>query len=266
MLNKPFILVTNDDGINAPGITKLYKSMQEIGDVAVVAPDREMSAAGHAITLSDPLRVTEVRLDDNVTGYAVNGTPADCVKIAVKAVLDRTPDIVVSGINLGSNTGINVIYSGTVSAATEGVILGIPSVAFSLATYQDADFNPAGQITQQVVREVLEHGLPDNTLLNVNIPPIPAGEIKGIVVAKQGKGFYDEKFDKRTDPRNRVYYWMSGERRAMEEDDDSDERMVREGYVSVTPVYYDLTHYEYLTRLKNWSLFDDGNFDVRKVS
>ena len=258
----PFILVTNDDGINAPGIAQLYKSMQEIGRVVVVAPDREMSAAGHAITLSDPLRVSEVELENGAEGYAVNGTPADCVKIAVRAVLDETPDVVVSGINLGSNTGINVIYSGTVSAATEGIILGIPSVALSLATYHDADFAPAGEISKQVVQEVLINGLPENTLLNVNIPPLPAEEIRGIVVTKQGKAFYDEKFDKRVDPRNRTYFWMSGERISMEEDKDSDERMVQEGFVSVTPVYYDLTHYEYMQNLKTWSLFNENQKDV----
>jgi len=262
----PFILLTNDDGINAPGITALYKALDQIADVAIVAPDREMSAAGHAITLSDPLRVTDVELEGGITGYAVNGTPADCVKIAARAVLSRKPDLVASGINLGSNTGINVIYSGTVSAATEGIILGIPSVALSLATYHDPDFAPAGEVAKMVVTAVLENGLPENTLLNVNIPPLPADQLKGIVVTKQGKAFYNEKFDKRVDPRNRTYYWMSGERKSMEEDEDSDERMVQEGYVSVTPVYYDLTHYNFLDNLKSWPLFNGEKFDVRERS
>ncbi|MBS1272616.1 MAG: 5'-nucleotidase SurE [Candidatus Marinimicrobia bacterium] len=263
---KPFILVTNDDGINAPGIAALYKALSQIADIAIVAPDREMSAAGHAITLSDPLRVTEVELEDGITGCAVNGTPADCVKIAARAVLKRPPDLVASGINLGSNTGINVIYSGTVSAATEGIILGIPSVAFSLATYHDPDFGPAAEVAKKVVTKVLENGLPENTLLNVNVPPIQSDEIKGIVVTKQGKAFYDEKFDKRVDPRNRTYYWMSGERKSMKEDEDSDERMVQEGYVSVTPVYYDLTHYEFLNNLRKWPLFNGEKPDLRESS
>lgn len=257
--NRPLILVTNDDGINAPGIEMLYSAMQEIGDVAVVAPDREMSAAGHAITLSDPLRVSTIRLKNGVKGHAVNGTPADCVKIAVKAILDRTPDLVVSGINQGSNTGINVIYSGTVSAATEGIILGIPSIAFSLASYDYNDFAPAGSFADRIVREVLHHGVPDNTLLNVNIPALPEEEIRGIFVTKQGKAFYDERFDKRIDPRNRTYYWMTGERKTMEEDEGSDERAVQEGYVSVTPVQYDLTHYQFLNHLKEWELFANSN-------
>lgn len=257
--NRPLILVTNDDGINAPGIEKLYTTMQEIGDVAVVAPDREMSAAGHAITLSDPLRVSKVQLKNGITGHAVNGTPADCVKIAVKAILDRIPDLVVSGINQGSNTGINVIYSGTVSAATEGIILGIPSIAFSLASYEYKNFNPAGRIAHRLVCKILEEGVPDNTLLNVNIPAVPGEEIKGIYVTKQGKAFYDERFDKRIDPRNRTYYWMTGERKTMEEDEGSDERAVQEGYVSVTPVQYDLTHYQFMSRLKEWDVFANSN-------
>jgi len=259
MPEKPFILVTNDDGINAPGLRMLFRSMQEIGDVAVVAPDREMSAAGHAITLSDPLRVYKTKLSDEFFGYAVNGTPADCVKIGVKAILPRPPDLVVSGINLGSNTGINVIYSGTVSAATEGVILNIPSIAFSLATYENPDFTPAGIVAQKLAQQVLENGLPVNTLLNVNIPPLPLSALKGIRVTKQGKAFYDEKFDKRIDPRNRTYYWMSGERITMEEDPGSDERLIQEGYVSVTPVQYDLTHYQFMETLATWEVFGDNS-------
>ncbi len=264
--NRPYILVTNDDGINAPGIAMLYQSMQDIGEVVVVAPDSEMSAAGHSITLSDPLRVFEVDLDNDIQGYAVNGTPAECVKIAIKALLDRLPDIVVSGINLGSNTGINVIYSGTVSAATEGVILGVPGIAFSLATYDAKDFAPAGEIAQQVTTAVIENGLPANTLLNVNIPPLPKEELRGITVTKQGKAFYEEKFDKRIDPRSRTYYWMSGERMTQDEEENSDEKLVQDGYVSVTPVQYDLTHYQFLDTLRKWSLFENNELNLKKVS
>jgi len=263
---RPNILVTNDDGINAPGIEMLYRSMKKIGDVTVVAPDREMSAAGHAITLADPLRVTRVQLEEGVTGHAVDGTPADCVKIAIKALMDRVPDVVVSGINQGSNTGINVIYSGTVSAATEGIILGVPSIAFSLATYERFDFTPSGDIARTVVEEVLENGIPDNTLLNVNIPPLPEKDIEGIRVTKQGKAFYNERFDKRTDPRNRTYYWMTGERMTIEEEEDSDERMVQAGYVSVTPIQYDLTHYKFLRRLREWNIFSNSHIKVKEIS
>ncbi len=263
--NRPLILVTNDDGINAPGLEMLYTTMGRVGAVVVVAPDREMSAAGHAITLSDPLRVSTVQMENGVQGHAVNGTPADCVKIAVKAILDRTPDMVVSGINQGSNTGINVIYSGTVSAATEGIILGIPSIAFSLASYEAGDFRAAGKFAERIAREVLEHGVPDNTLLNVNIPALPEEEIRGICVTKQGKAFFDERFDKRIDPRNRTYYWMTGERKTMEEDEGSDERAVQEGYVSVTPVQYDLTHYQFLSKLKGWDVFANSNSKAKKA-
>ncbi|HKJ66471.1 MAG TPA: 5'/3'-nucleotidase SurE [bacterium] len=263
MSDRPFILVTNDDGINAPGIQALYQSMREIGEVAVVAPDREMSAAGHAITLSHPLRATEVELKGDLTGYAVNGTPADCVKIAVKAILNRMPDLVVSGINLGNNTGINVIYSGTVSAATEGVILGIPGIAFSLATYEKPDFRAAGRIAGYLSREVLEKGLPENTLLNVNIPAGTMEDIQGCRVTKQGKGLFNERFDKRVDPRQRTYYWMTGERGTIEEEEGADERVVREGFVSVTPIHYDLTHYAFLELLKQWPVFSNGRFDIK---
>lgn len=264
MSNKPFILVTNDDGINAPGIEALYKSMLEIGDVAVVAPDSEKSAAGHAITLSDPLRVMEVPLEENLVGYAVNGTPADCVKIGVKAILDKKPDVIVSGINLGSNTGINVIYSGTVSAATEGTILGVPSIAISLATYHDPDFRAAGKAATLLTREVLEHGLPDNTILNVNVPNLPPDKIQGMRVTKQGKAFYDEKFDRRIDPRNRTYYWMSGERMTVNEEEGSDELLVQQGYISVTPAQYDLTHYQFLDSLRSWSVFSNGQMQLKE--
>jgi len=266
MKRKPFILITNDDGITAPGLAVLYQSMMRLGEVAVVAPDREMSAAGHAITLSKPLRANEVKLEGGVVGHAVNGTPADCVKIAVKALLDREPDLVVSGINLGSNTGINVIYSGTVSAATEGVILGIPSIAFSLATWEQPDFRASGKIATLLAREILQQSLPANTLLNVNIPPLPMEEIKGIRVTKQGKAIFDEQFDKRLDPRSRPYYWMTGTRLPEEEEDGSDDRMVQEGYVSVTPIQYDLTHYNFLESLRKWPIFSNGKIELRKVS
>lgn len=265
MSNKPFILVTNDDGINSPGIEVLYKSMLEIGEVAVVAPDSEKSAAGHAITLSDPLRVMEVPLEGGLVGHAVNGTPADCVKIAVKAVLNRQPDLVISGINLGSNTGINVIYSGTVSAATEGTILGIPSVAISLATYHEPDFRAAGRVAKMMALEVIEHGMPANTILNVNVPNLAPEEIKGIRVTKQGKAFYDEKFDRRIDPRNRTYYWMSGERATTEEEEGSDELMVQQGYISVTPAQYDLTHYQFINTLKSWPVFSNGQAGLKEA-
>ena len=187
-MSLPSILVTNDDGIHAPGIQALVQSLKSIGTVTVVAPITEKSAVGHAITVSDPLRVTEVDHDGVFFGFAVNGTPADCVKIAVKCLLDRPPDLVISGINQGSNTATNVIYSGTVSAAAEGAIMGIPSMAVSLTSFTSKDFSYAGKVTCQIATEVLKKGLPPRTCLNINVPALPENEILDVLPARQGKG------------------------------------------------------------------------------
>ncbi len=252
MPERPRILLTNDDGINAPGLAALCARMKEIGDVVVVAPDSERSAVGHAITLADPLRVWHVEKDGGFFGYAVNGTPADCVKIAYWALLDYKPDLLVSGINLGSNTGINVIYSGTVSAATEGTILKIPSVAISLTTYTNPDFTYAAKFAQKLGLMVLERGLPNGTFLNVNVPPVREEAIRGVVVTRQGRAVYRERFDKRVDPQNRVYYWLTGKKVEVEEDEGVDDRAILNHKVSITPIHYDLTNYGYLEELKRW--------------
>ncbi len=199
------ILVTNDDGIFAPGIKSLWKAMTEIGNVTVVAPENEMSAVGHAITLSDPLRVDKIGRSDGFSGYAVGGTPADCVKIGVQSILNEPPDVIVSGINLGENTGTSIIYSGTVSAATEGTMLNIPSVAVSLCTNSNPDFSGAMNAAKIVVQKVLENGLPKKTLLNVNVPAIDSQEIKGIRVTEQGNVTYRDTFERREDPRGKIY-------------------------------------------------------------
>ncbi|MCK5077522.1 MAG: 5'/3'-nucleotidase SurE, partial [Calditrichia bacterium] len=212
------------------------------------------SAVGHAITISDPLRVTEVERDGKFFGYAVNGTPADCVKLAVKAILKEKPHIVVSGINPGPNTGINAIYSGTVSAATEGTFMGIPSFAVSLTSFQITDFSYAQKVAAMIAKKVLQHGLPRGTVLNINIPPLPESEIKGILVTKQGKGKFDEFFDKRIDPYQRVYYWLSGKKMILDTDHDVDDVAVNNKYVAVTPLHYDLTDYKTLEKLKTWKL------------
>ncbi|MFQ5823142.1 MAG: 5'/3'-nucleotidase SurE [bacterium] len=248
------ILLTNDDGINAPGLAALYQQMKEIGEVIVVAPESEKSAVGHAITLSDPLRVWNFEKNGEIFGYAVNGTPADCVKIAYGALLQQKPDLVISGINLGTNTGINVIYSGTVSAATEGTILGVPSFAISLTTYKNPDFTYAAKFARNLSQVILEKGLPKGTFLNVNIPPIKEAEIKGIVITRQGRANYKEKFDKRVDPQNRVYYWLTGTKVQLEEDSDVDDRAILENKVSITPFHYDLTNYDFIDELKTWGI------------
>lgn len=254
MKDKPLILVTNDDGIYAPGIYALYQAMKQIGEAHVVAPDSERSAVGHAITISDPLRVWEYERNGSFFGYAVNGTPADCVKLGVKAILNREPDLVVSGINRGANTAINVIYSGTVSAATEGTIMGIPSIAFSVTTFKKTDFSFAAEFAQKLARIVLERGLPEGTLLNVNIPPLPAEEIKGVKITRQGKGRYEEYFEKRVDPMNRNYYWLSGKKLLLDSDLEVDDVAVMHNYIAITPIHFDLTDYRAMDELKKWKI------------
>src|SRR5207302_6438027 len=207
---KPLILLTNDDGIYAAGILAAWQELRKIGDVEVVAPDAERSAVGHAITLLLPLRAKEVVRRNVRFGYAVNGMPADCVKIAVKAILPRPPDLVVSGINLGSNTGTNVIYSGTVSAATEARILGIPSIAVSLATFTHPDFTYAARFTRKLALAVIGKGLPPKTLLNVNIPTLAEDKIKGVALTRQRAPPVEARAATRTDPRKRTDHWLHG--------------------------------------------------------
>jgi 5'-nucleotidase len=255
-MSKPLILVTNDDGIYFPGIHHLKKAVEDIGDVWVVAPDTEKSAVGHAITISNPLRVSEVAWNDSFFGYAVNGTPADCVKLAISTILPRPPDIVVSGINSGENTATNVLYSGTVSAATEGVIMGVPSVAFSIASFRYRQYGVSQKIIRQLVRDVLENGLPGGTLLNVNIPPLPADEIKGVRLARHGKGRFQEKFEKREDPSGRAYYWLSGKRMSYDTADDMDDVLVKNGFVAVSPIRFDLTDMAFMKALDKWKIED----------
>lgn len=253
-LSKPYILVTNDDGIFAPGLYALYESLSAIADVTVVAPDSERSAVGHAITITDPLRVTPFEKFGKFFGYAVNGTPADCVKIAYFALLERKPDLVASGINYGSNTGINIIYSGTVSAATEGTILGIPSFAISLTTFKDADFTFAAKFAANLAPLVLANPLPKGTFLNVNVPNVPEPEIRGVAITRMGMAIYDDKYDKRTDPRNRDYYWLTGSKRDNDESEDTDDGAIQKNMVSITPIHYDLTNHRILEELKSWEI------------
>ncbi len=248
------ILITNDDGIYAPGIFHLKQALQSLGTVVVVAPLVEKSAVGHAITLSDPLRIMEVEREGAFFGYAVNGTPADCVKLGSRCLLERKPDLVLSGINQGPNTATNIIYSGTVSAAAEGAIMGIPSIAVSIASFTRQEFTYACKFTRQLAGLVLQNGLPQGTLLNVNVPALPEEEIKGIVVTRQGKGRYEEAFDKRIDPNNRVYYWLTGKRMILDHGDDIDDPVVMQNKVSVTPIHYDLTDYSFLEELQQWQL------------
>jgi 5'-nucleotidase len=221
--------------------------------VVVVAPETEQSAVGHAITLTDPLRVKSINRNGAFFGYAVKGTPADCVKLAINELMNPPPDLVVSGINLGANVGINVIYSGTVSAATEGTILGVPAIAVSINTFSDPDFRPAARFARLLVRQVKEHGLPPHTSLNVNVPAISESKIRGVRVSRQGITRFVEKFDRRIDPRENVYYWQCGSTPPLEEDGDTDASALANDCISITPIQHDLTNYDFLESLRSWS-------------
>jgi len=250
------ILVCNDDGIDAPGIYALAVELRKIADVIVVAPDKQQSAIGHAITMNYPLRAIPFRKNNEFFGYAVEGTPADAVKLGVRFLLKEKPHMLISGINHGSNTSINIIYSGTVSAATEGTILGIPSIAVSLTTYEEADFSYAAKVAARLALVVAEKGLPDRTLLNVNVPALPEDKIRGILVTKQGRSTWDDTFDVRRDPANREYFWLTGRMNVIDTDPETDQIAIRNGYISVTPVHYDLTDRRMLEEMKGWGLGD----------
>ncbi len=258
---KPLILVTNDDGITAPGIRHLIKLMKEIGEVVVVAPDSPQSGMGHAITVEGHLYCDPVKLRTNETHkeFSCSGTPADCVKIACQEVLKRQPDICVSGINHGSNSAINVIYSGTMSAAVEAGTTGIPAVGFSLLDYSwEADFEPISKYIKTIVRNILEHGLPKGVVLNVNLPKLPEAEIKGIKICRQSKAHWEEQFVKQTNPRGRAYYWPVGEFVNEENGSgkDTDEWALEHGYVSVVPVQFDLTAHTAIANIKSWEIHE----------
>lgn len=250
------ILLTNDDGIGAPGIQALWKALAEVGEVTVVAPTSERSAMSHAITVHHPIRVDKYCIDHpHICGWRIDGTPTDCVKIAVEALLDDTPDIIVSGINHGPNLGTDVLYSGTVSAAIEGSMYGLPAVAISLNSWKSHDFSAAAAFAPRIVAAVLENGtLPPQTLLNVNVPAIPAEEIQGVKITKLGVVQYANIFERRFDPRGRTYYWMGGNTVDSDNSPDSDVTAVKEGFISVTPIHFDLTNYPLIHTLKNWRL------------
>lgn len=238
----PTILVTNDDGVSAPGLRALVQAMTEIGNVVVVAPDKPQSGMGHAITIGDPLRIEKVHLFGQIEAYQCSGTPVDCVKLAKDKILHRNPDLCVSGINHGSNSSINVIYSGTMSAAVEACIESIPAIGFSLLDYSfEADFSAAAHYAKTISRLLLKNTLPPGTLLNVNFPKLPLDEIKGIKVCRQAIAKWQEDYDERVDPRGHKYYWLTGKFVSNDKGEDSDEWALNQGYVSVVPVQYDLT-------------------------
>lgn len=254
-MNRPLILVTNDDSFSAPGIRFLIEVVKKLGDVVVVAPDKPQSGMGHAITVSTPLRLQKIKSEKNYKEYFCNGTPVDCVKLAVDKVLHRKPDLLVSGINHGSNASVNIIYSGTMSAVIEGAMGHIPSIGFSLNDYAyNADFSHTAAYIETICKQVLEQGLPDNICLNVNFPIKSKNKIKGIKICRQANAFWKEEFSERKDPHGRDYYWMMGIFENLDKGRDTDEWALANNYVSMVPVHYDLTAHQAIDKLKKWKL------------
>lgn len=257
------ILISNDDGIFAPGIKALAETLALEHEIYVAAPDRERSANGHALTLHKPLRAEKLDIFKGVkASWEVNGTPSDCIKIAVGAILDEAPDMVVSGINRGQNMGTDVIYSGTVSAAMEGNILGIPSVAVSLASFNDLHYQTAADAVLKFLNNFKTQKLPAKTLLNINVPPVSYDKLKGVQITRLGVHRYTDLFEKRTDLRGRTYYWLAGEPLEFDDEEGTDTHAVKSGYVSITPIQYDLTNHGFVERLKTWNTDILGKVEV----
>ena len=251
---EPIILVTNDDGVAAPGIQNLVEAVRDLGKVVVVAPDKPQSGMGHAITIGSPLRLQPINLFEGIEAYQCSGTPVDCVKLAVDKVLHQKPDICLSGINHGANHSINVIYSGTMSAAVEAAIESIPSIGFSLLDYSiEADFTAARIYARQLTELVLKKKMDKHLVLNVNIPALPADQLRGIRICRQAYAKYQEDFMERQDPHGRRYYWLTGELRNFDKGKDTDVWALENNYVSVVPVQFDLTNYVLKAKLeKSW--------------
>lgn len=256
------LLISNDDGILSLGVRSLANGLAAAGhDITVVCPDRERSATGHSLTLHDPIRAEIVasHFDPSIKAWACSGTPSDCVKLALGALLDSPPDLVLSGINHGSNVGTDILYSGTVSAAMEGIIEGIGAIAFSVASFAATDFQPAVKFAQNLLDQIAVQPLPEVMLLNVNIPPVPQSEIVGVTLARQGIRRYTDLFQKRVDPRGKTYYWLSGEvLQEVDEDPDNplptDVRAIQQNYITITPLQYQLTCSVGLESLASWKL------------
>ncbi|MCF6213912.1 MAG: 5'/3'-nucleotidase SurE [Flavobacteriaceae bacterium] len=257
MKKRPLILVTNDDGITAPGIRTLIDAMNDLGDVVVVAPDSPQSGMGHAITLDSTLHCNPINTDDDgpQIEYKCSGTPADCVKLAVNEILNKKPDLCVSGINHGSNASINVIYSGTMSAAVEAGIEGVPAIGFSLLDYTwKANFIGLKAYIKKIAQNVLDNGLPDGIVLNVNFPKTKEGVFKGIKICRQARANWKEEFDKRINPQGKEYYWLTGTFVNLDHGEDTDMWALSNNYISIVPVQFDLTAHHFIQNLNSWSL------------
>lgn len=239
------ILVTNDDGLSAPGLHMLVKTLAEMAEIYVVAPDRERSGTGHGITVFEPIMIRRVNdITEAQCAWIVCGTPVDCVKLGIEALLPHRPDLVVSGINKGANLGWDVLYSGTVSAAMEGVIMGVPSIAVSLCLDGgEEDYSFAARFTRAVCRQMEKDGFDKDTIININVPAIPRSQIKGLRVTRLGRRQYENVFEERKDPRGNTYFWMGGDVLEEDQEPDSDVTAINEGYISLTPIHFDLTNY-----------------------
>ena len=255
MYKRQLILVTNDDGINAPGIRCLIDVMSEIGEVIVVAPDSPQSGMGHAITINSTLHCSKISPKSSKRlEYSCSGTPADCVKLAVNELMPRKPDLCVSGINHGSNSSINVIYSGTMSAAIEAGIEGIPAIGFSLLDYRwNANFSDSKKFIKKITLNALKNKIPKDVVLNVNIPTLKESEIKGIKICRQAKSYWVEEFDKRKNPLGQEYYWLTGKFIDKDKGEDTDEWALKNGFISIVPVEFDLTAHSAIKALNQWN-------------
>ena len=255
MNDKPLILVTNDDGITAKGINALVEAVRPLGDVIVVAPDSPQSGMGHAITIHEPLRLKKSNQFEGIEAYTCSGTPVDCVKLAIYEVIKGRPTLLVSGINHGSNAATNILYSGTMSAAVEGAIESIPSIGFSLLDFDaNADFDAAQHYARKISQAVLENGIPKGTCLNVNIPKAELSEIKGVKICRQGRAFWEDSFEKRTDPFGHDYFWLTGDFSVTDKGEDTDMSALDNNYVSIVPTQFDMTAHHLISNLNEWKL------------
>jgi len=253
-MKRPLVLVTNDDGINAPGIRTLISVVKNIGDVIVVAPDSPQSGMGHAITINSTLHSSRITpKNSEIIEYSCSGTPADCVKLAINELMPRKPDLCVSGINHGSNSSINVIYSGTMSAAIEAGIEGVPAIGFSLLDYSwNADFSHSKDFIRKITLNALNNGIPKGVVLNVNIPAVKKSDIKGVKICRQAKAYWVEEFDKRKNPLGQEYYWLTGKFVNKDQGEDTDEWALKNNYISIVPVEFDLTAHHAIQGLNEW--------------
>tara|TARA_B110000444_G_C18771747_1_gene562926 strand:+ start:579 stop:1358 length:780 start_codon:yes stop_codon:yes gene_type:complete len=253
---RKLILIINDDGITSKGITALAESVSDLGEVHVVAPDSPQSGMGHAVTIGDILRIKKCRFPvDGVIAHSTSGTPVDCVKLAIYKILDRKPDLLISGINHGSNSSINVIYSGTMSAAVEGAVESIPAIGFSLLDHSpDSDFAAAKTVARMMCKEVLERGLPKGVCLNVNIPKVTEKELKGVKICRQSAGYWEDEFEERIAPNKEIYYWLKGTFTNPDKGEDTDEYALSQGFASIVPTQFDLTAHHAISELNSWGI------------